>query len=197
MDIDAIKNRIRLSVYHGAHVGSVRLQLLYWRVRSTKTPLTNAISYRLTTDPPSFMAVCNLERFADGLNQIGFFTHMKETLPIQYNDFKECMSRIHAVKHYANPYSGYMYNVNLPFPEIDISNARQLAPYAFALNAVLPNSTLLSSASLKKLTELTSVNAIGASMQVEAFVSAFRQYGKRIIERGFAVSGGLPRLLDN
>jgi len=40
------------------------------------------------------------------------------------------------------------------------------------------------------------VNSLGAIIQVEAFVSAFKQYGRRFIEKGFQqdYGGGLPTI---
>jgi hypothetical protein len=170
--------------------------MAYWFFRQSTNPLSSAISYRLRSDPPNFMAVCNLERFADSLNAVGFFRHLASTLPIDYQTFKDAMKRIHEVKIFAAPYSAYLYGKTLPMPDLDLDIARILAPYASALNTILPHSTLLLSASLAKLSSQSSVNSLGAALQVEAFVSAFRQYGRRFIERSFAQSAGgtVPRI---
>jgi hypothetical protein len=196
LDLEAIRNRLRLSVYHGVHVGSIRMQLAYWRNRTIINPLSNAISYRLVTDPPTFMAICNLERFTDTLASIGFFRMLESSMPVTYADFKEAMRHIHRVKHYACPYSLYLYGKYIEPPNEEINTVKKLAPYAAAIANVLPNSTLLSSLSLNKMSEMASVNALGATLQVDAFVTAFRQYGRRMVEQQMAIEGMIPRITN-
>jgi hypothetical protein len=114
-----------------------------------------------------------------------FFDILETRLPVTYSAFKDSMQRIHSVKQFAAPYSIYLYGKSMPIPEADMDIVKRMAPYAAGLARVLPASSLLMSASLTKLAQQASVNALSSDILVDAFVSAFRQNGRRLVERSF------------
>lgn len=165
---------IRASVYHGAHVGSMRLIICFLREMARSEALSGAIGYRLYPVPPMFAAYCNLEVFIESLNASNFFKFMDREH--EYKKFKDAMTDIRKDMHYCAPYSAYLYGEVRKDPQSAKALAAELASYASAIASIMPNSSLIASPSLHKLAEQNSQNSISAKLMVDAYVSGYRRF---------------------
>lgn len=191
VNMDFIQAYLRSYVYHGGHVGSTRVQILQSWAKASTNEFIGSIAYRLHPAPPMFATYTNLELYVDQLATIGFFEYMNKTS--EYEAFKSAMASIKKKMHFAAPYSEYLYGQSVADPVAEKSIAIRVAAYATAIAAVMPNSTLLDSPALQKLVAQTSDNTISANLLIEAYVTAYRSFHRRIVERRLEskVSGGV------
>lgn len=185
-----IQSYLRSFVYHGGHVGSTRVQILQAWSNASDNEFIGSIAYRLHPAPPMFATYVNLELFIDQLNVIGFFENMGKTP--EYASFKSAMNLIKKKMHFSAPYAQYLYGRSEPDPTAEKAVAIRIAAYCTAIANVMPNSSLIQSPALQKLITTTSSNSISANLLVEAYVSAYRAYHKRLVERKLTGVIGAP-----
>jgi hypothetical protein len=187
---DFVQAYLRAYVYHGGHVGSTRVQILQSWAKASTNNFIGSIAYRLHPAPPMFATYTNLELYIDQLNLIGFFEYMNKQA--EYTLFKSAMNAIKKKMHFAAPYSNYLYGRTEADPTAEKAIAIKVAAYATAIAAVMPNSSLLESPALQKLVTQTSDNTISANLLIEAYVTAYRSFHRRIVEQRLSqrVSGG-------
>jgi len=171
---EIVRQRIRASLYHGGHPGSIRMQLLYIHYRNRTEPLSNAILLRLNTNPPLSMPFLNLALYIEGLAKVQFFRNFGPALFLNINQFRDNIGTVQKLKHYAAPYANYLYGKTATIPSIVIEQILLFAPLARALTILLPNSSLNMSASLRKLILQAASIDIGSDITVQAYITTYR-----------------------
>jgi len=198
ISLPVAQTRLKGSTYHGSHPASMRLLIAYVMHRSAEDKMSGAIMLRMFPNPPGYAAICNLEIYIDALEQTGFFKYMDRQK--EYVGYKKSMEVVRGVMHFCAPYSRYLYGRVEQDPEVERNNALRLVAYAAALQNVMPGSTLRMSPALVKQAANAAANMIGAALDVEAFVSAYRRFFRQLVEgqmtRSYAAKTG-QKLVTN
>lgn len=180
---------VRCAVYHGAHVGSMRLIIAHAWMAHQSGNITGAVAYRLHPTPPLFAAYINLSLFVESLAMIRFFEFMGKNDDLVR--FRGAIARMKSVMHFCAPYSNYLYGSTLADPTNDKQIAAEFASLAIALNAAIPNSSLGLSPSLAKLAANAANVNVGAHLQVEAFIVAYRRFHVHLVTSQLRTIAGI------
>jgi len=183
---EEVRQRIRCSIYHGSHVGSMRMQLLYVYLRHQTNPLSNAIVLRLNTNPPLSMPFLNLSLYIEGLAKVQFFRFFGAQLYLNIMEFRENIDTINKIKHFAAPYANYLYGKTVTIPASIVEQLNRFAPLARALAILLPTSSLNMSASLRKMIVQASSIDINSDITVQAYITAYRSNIRQITAASLA-----------
>jgi hypothetical protein len=180
VDVSKAARMVNSIVYWGTHPANMLLLVNYMYHRAKHEKMSGALTYRMHPVPPMFAGYCNLELFIDAIHVTGFFELMNSEA--EYDDFKRNMSIIRSKMHLCAPYAYYLFGVIEDDPTDAKNEVAKFAAYATSIDAVLPGGTLNLSPSLRKLAQEQGKNSIAASLQIDAFVRAYRRFFGQIIE---------------
>lgn len=170
-----------LAVYGGAHPGDQRLYCWFFRRMYARNELSFSIGRRLMPNGPGTVAPYLLMLIMKQLEGSSFFTVMNREEDAKL--FFAAYGEYAKTSHLETPYANFMYGQSRP-ESVGFRNfASRFMAYADAISEVMPETSFQYSMSLTRDARAAAANTILASLEVRAFVRAYRAYIEQGVNR--------------